>query len=64
MDVDISELMGGRVKINEGLTKLDMFALLLDRAGHFRYFLTFSTIKKDLYAFFIKLITYFCISPI
>ena len=34
------------------------------RAGHFRYFLIFSIIKNDFFALFIKLITYFCISPI
>ena len=33
------------------------------RAGHFRYFLIFSIIKNDSFAFFIKLITYFCTSP-
>ena len=34
------------------------------RAGHFRYFYIFSIIKNDFLAFFIKIITYFCISPI
>ena len=34
------------------------------RAGHLRYFLIFSIIRKDFLAFFIKLITYFCTSPI
>ena len=33
------------------------------RAGHFRYFLIFSIIKNDFFAFFIKLINYFCTSP-
>ena len=33
------------------------------RAGHFRYFFIFS-IKNYFFAFFIKLITYFCTSPI
>ena len=36
----------------------------ISRAGHFRYFLAFSLIKNDFFAFFIKLITYFCTSPI
>ena len=31
---------------------------------HFRYFWIFSIIKNDFIAFFIKLITYFCINPI
>ena len=34
------------------------------RAWHFRYFLIFSVVKIDFIAFFIKLITYFCTSPI
>ena len=34
------------------------------RAGHFRYFFIFSIIKKYFFAFFIRLITYFCTSPI
>ena len=34
------------------------------RAGHFRYFFIFSLIKNDFFALFIKLITYFCTSPI
>ena len=34
------------------------------RAGHLRYFLIFSIIKNDLYIFPIKLIIYFCTSPI
>ena len=33
-------------------------------SGHFRYFLILSIIKNDFFAFFIKLITYFCSSPI
>ena len=33
------------------------------RAGRFRYFLIFSIIKNDFFAFFIKLITCFCTSP-
>ena len=32
--------------------------------GYFRYFWIFSLIKKDFVAFFIKLIAYFCTSPI
>ena len=36
----------------------------LRRAGHFRYLLTFSIIKNDFIAYFIKLVTYFCTSPI
>ena len=35
-----------------------------DRAGHLRYFFIFSLIKNDFFALFIKLITYFCTSPI
>ena len=35
-----------------------------NRAGHFRYFLIFSILKNDFFAFFMKLITYFCTSPI
>ena len=34
------------------------------RAGHFLYFWIFSILKNDIFAFFIKLITYFCTSPI
>ena len=34
------------------------------RAGHFRYFWRFSMIKNDFFAFFIKLKTNFCTSPI
>ena len=34
------------------------------RAGHCRYFLMFSIIKNDFFAFFIRLITCFCTSPI
>ena len=34
------------------------------RAGHLRYFIIFSIIKNDLFAFFITIITYFCTSPI
>ena len=34
------------------------------RAGHFRFFFIFSMIKNDFVAFLIKLITYFCTSPI
>ena len=34
------------------------------RAGHFRYFFVFSIIKNDCFALFIKLMTYFCTSPI
>ena len=34
------------------------------RAGHFRYFFIFSIIKNYFFALFIKLITYFCTSPI
>ena len=34
------------------------------RAGHFRYFLIFSIIKNYVFAFFVKLITYFCTSVI
>ena len=34
------------------------------RAGHLRNFFIFSIIKNDLFAFFIKSITYFCTSPI
>ena len=34
------------------------------RAGHFRYFFIFSIMKNEIFAFFIKLITYFCTSPI
>ena len=33
-------------------------------AGHFRYFFVFSIIKNYFFALFIKLITYFCTSPI
>ena len=32
--------------------------------GHLRYFFTFSIMKNDFIAFFIKLITNFCTSPI
>ena len=32
--------------------------------GHLTYFLIFSILKEDFFAFFIKLITYFCTSPI
>ena len=32
----------------------------ISRAGHFRYFSIFSIIKNDIFAFFIKLKTYFC----
>ena len=38
--------------------------MLVFRAGHFRYFFIFSIIKNDFVALFIKLITYFCTSPI
>ena len=41
-----------------------VYIVAISRAGHFRYFLTFSIIKKDFIAFFIKLITYFCTIPI
>ena len=34
------------------------------RAGNFRYFFIFSLIKNVFFALFIKLITYFCTSPI
>ena len=34
------------------------------RAGHFRYFSIFLIIKNDFSSFFIKLITFFCTSPI
>ena len=34
------------------------------RPRQFRYFLILSIIKNDFFAFFIKLITYFCTSPI
>ena len=34
------------------------------RAGHFRYFCNVFNNKNDFIAFFIKLITYFCTSPI
>ena len=37
---------------------------LRTRAGHLSYFLIVSIIKNDLFAFFIKLITYFFTSPI
>ena len=36
----------------------------LARAGHLRYFFIFTIIKNDFFALFIKLITYFCTSPI
>ena len=39
-------------------------SLLPCRAGHLRYFLFLSLIKNDFFAFFIKLMTYFCTSPI
>ena len=38
--------------------------LLSTRAGHFRYFLILSILKNDFFAFFIKLITNICTSPI
>ena len=38
--------------------------VMVSRAGHLRYFFIFSIIKNDFFAFFIKLITYFCTSPI
>ena len=34
------------------------------RAGHFRYVFNFFNNKNDFFAFFIKLITYFCTNPI
>ena len=37
--------------------------ILFSRAGHFRYFFIFSIIKNDVFALFMKLITYFCTSP-
>ena len=43
---------------------LKVVEILKIRAGHFRYFLAFSLIKNDFFALFIKLITYFCTSPI
>ena len=39
-------------------------AYYLYRAGHFRYLWNFSITKNDFFEFFIKLITYFCTSPI
>ena len=40
------------------------YIVLSTRAGHFRYFFIFSIIKNYFFALFIKLITYFCTSPI
>ena len=39
-------------------------AIILGRDGHLRYFLIFSIVINDLFAFFITLITYFFTSPI
>ena len=41
----------------------DFISVILFRAGHFRYFFIFSIIKNFFLAFFIRLITYFCTSP-
>ena len=46
------------------ILKVAIVVVVCDRAGHFRYFFNFSIIKDDFFAFFIKLTTYFCTSPI
>ena len=44
--------------------EVDFLKTIWARAGHFRYFDIFSIIKNEFFAFFIKLINYFCTSPI
>ena len=38
-------------------------AIIGSRAGHFRYFWTFSIVKNDFCCIFVTLITYFCTIP-
>ena len=63
--------LGGGTRERERLATVAKVAIIArvvarvaTRAGHFRYFLAFSIIKNEFFALFIKLITYFCISPI
>ena len=62
--VDIANLILHRKFDNWSTISADYLLRRPGRGGHFRYFFIFSLIKNNFFAFFIKLTTYFCTSPI